>query len=168
MWQRLAASIVLIGLLLPSPHVSAADMTPDTKSWTKISAFWNNGTLPPPHRRSGSLELLANGEGRQVLVKGYQADDANSVAQVFTVDASSLKALTEQLVALKAFSTRWQELSPHPVGGSMRWLQIETTTGTIEVPPFPVGKQRERAEQIFAAVKAIVPKATVETDHESD
>lgn len=168
MWLRFTASVLLIVLVLPLTRVSAANMTLDAKSWTKISAFWNNGTLPPPHRRSGSLELRSNGEGRQVLVSGYQADDANSVAQVFAVDAASLKALTEQLVALKAFSTRWQELNPHPVGGSMRWLRIETEAGTIEVPPFPVAKQRERAEQIFAAVKAVVPKTTVEADHESD
>ncbi|AVP97466.1 hypothetical protein C7S18_09770 [Ahniella affigens] len=147
----------LLIVLATLTSVGSANVMADNTAWTRISVFWNNGSLPPPHRRSGSLVLEANGQGTQSLVQGYHVDAASTTKQDFVVAAAKLAALSEQLRKLKAFSTRWQALEPHPVGGSMRWLRIETASGVIEIPPFPIAKQRERAAEIIAAVKAVVP-----------
>lgn len=151
----LAYAVVFASLWIPS--IAGADMKQHLPSWTQISAFWNNGTVPPPHRRSGRLVIGANGQARRVQVRGYDPNPDTETVQAFELDSATLQALTAQLDALKAFSTRWQVLDPHPIGGSMRWVHIETSRGTIEVPAFPVPSQRERADQIFAAIAAVVP-----------
>ena len=157
---RRDASLSLLMVLALLASDGSADVKAENASWTRISVFWNNGSLPPPHRRSGSLVLAANGHGTQTLVQGYHADAASTTKQAFVVSAATLAVLGDQLLQHKAFSTRWQELEPHPVGGSMRWLQIETASGVVEIPPFPIGKQRARADAIISAVRAVVPVAT--------
>lgn len=151
---------VLFGGCLAFTTSSGADRKDTQKPmpWTRITAHWNNGTLPPPHRRSGTLELQADGAFTRTLRRGYGDEAANAEVTEGRIDAAALSALTTQLEALGLRTIRWQEAERHPVGGSMRWIVVSGPEGNVTVPAFPVDSQREAARQVFDAVMAAVPR----------
>lgn len=155
-----ALALILVLLFLPasSPMLARSANAPAATDWSRITASWNNGSLPPPHRRSGQLTIHADGRVERVAMHGYDADAANTVRSEGRIDETALATLRRQLDELDAYNTRWQEEPRPPVGGPMRWVSIETATETITVPPFPVATQVERARAVFDAVRAAVPR----------
>ena len=125
--------------------------------WSTLSAHWNNGTLPPPHRRSGSVIIHSDGHGERHSVRGYDTSAENTVVVPFQLTQEQVDHLSRELVRLNAFDTQWKELDQHPVGGRMRWVTIEHAGGRVSVPPFPIARQAELANKIHEAITAAAP-----------
>ncbi|MBK8285070.1 MAG: hypothetical protein IPK97_09385 [Ahniella sp.] len=109
----------VIGAIGVLPGKVSADV-PETKEgtmiWSKLSAHWNNGTLPPPYRRSGSVIIHADGRGERHSVRGYDSSGDNTVIVPFQLTPGQIDQLSRELVRLKAFDTQWKEMDQHPVG----------------------------------------------------
>ncbi len=167
-----SGGLLLAVLAMMSPAGEAAgkrEALEQTVRWNTVSAHWNNGTLPPPYRRSGSVTIHSDGRGERASVRGYVADAENTVTASFQLTPEQLKHLSSELVRLKAFETRWKELDQHPVGGRMRWVTIQQENGGVSVPPFPVAAQAERAGQIHDLIMSAAPPpdaAAVKTEDE--
>lgn len=151
---------VLFGGSLTFAPSSGADHKDTQKPmpWTRITAHWNNGTLPPPHRRSGVLDVQADGTFTRTERRGYGDDAANAEVSEGMIDTAALSALTNRLEALGLWTIRWQEAERHPVGGSMRWVIVSEPDGRVAVPAFPVDAQVEAARNIVDAVLGAAPR----------
>lgn len=158
MHRALALILALLPLPASSPMLARSATDAAATDWSRITASWNNGSLPPPHRRSGQLTIHADGRFQRLAMQGYDADAANIVRSEGRIDEAALATLRRKLVELDVYSTRWQEDPRPPVGGPMRWVSIETAAETITVPPFPIVAQAERARAVFDAVRAVEPR----------
>jgi hypothetical protein len=154
----LALILALLSLPASSPMPTRSANAPAAADWSRITASWNNGSLPPPYRRSGQLTIHADGRFERVAMQGYDAEAGNTVRSDGRIDQAALATLRRKLVELDVYNTRWQEEPRPPVGGPMRWVSIETAAETITVPPFPVAEQTERARAVFDAVRAVEPR----------
>jgi len=153
----IAASCVVFLCAVFMPGRAGAGETygnqePDTMPWITISAHWNNGSLPPPHRRSGSLVLHNNGNHERTELRGYAKDGGSTTTTRGRISFPELVALTNALDAAGIHEIPWQEAKEHPVGGSMRWLSVTTEGGNIDIPAFPIDSQKAKADEMFDLV----------------
>jgi hypothetical protein len=151
--------ILSIALLLTS---NLQAKTPNTKpNWQIITAGWNNGTVAPPYRQSGSLRIQRDGSITLINEKGYDGTQRSETK--LRVTEADILALHQQLLALNAYKTRWKASENPPIGGSQQYVDIQFAKRSIQIPSYAHSEQeRERARKIWAAIMELQNKAKPE------
>lgn len=125
-----------------------------------IQYHGDNGSLPPPYRRSTSISVDGEGRGRLIRRHGYDlTDPAQAFESDFVLSVDQRLAFARRLEELGAWKVRWKEQSRPPVGGPLVHLRLTSGERVIEVPAFPVASQQELASQLREAVTALVPES---------
>lgn len=130
--------------------------------WQPLSIQYHgdNGSLPPPYRRSTSISIDAEGRGKLIRRHGYDlTDPAQAFESDFQLNVEQREAFARQLDEVGAWKVRWKEQSRPPVGGSLVHLRLMSGERVIEVPAFPVASQQALAAQLRDAVIALVPES---------
>lgn len=133
-----------------------------------VAVLWqaDNGSLPPPYRRSTEIEIDAAGRGRLLRVHGYDRNDpAQRFECMFTVEAARMQDFARRSEELGAWRTRWRERARVPVGGPLVHLRLLRGEQRVALPVFPVAAQREAVEALRGEVLAMLPaEATAARD----
>ena len=116
-----------------------------------ISYSSDNGSVPPPHRRSLSAALDADGALRVERTRGY--GDADREIEVSTAAPDVVAALVEDLRRLGLFTTAWSEPDRRVVGGSARRVEVRVGDDHAVIPSAVVAEQREARDAIVACVQ---------------
>jgi hypothetical protein len=125
--------------------------------WISMTVGWNNGTVAPPYRKSGSMMIKADESILLTQLEGYDPKEPNKTKLVhYQAEPKALADLLTRLESLGAFNTNWQAAKDPPVGGSQRFTSIELKDRIIAIPSYAeTAAQRERAAQIFAAISGL-------------
>lgn len=124
----------------------------------------DNGSVPPPYRRSTSITIDAEGHGRLLRLHGYDHSDAAQRFEfAFVLAAERRAAFARRLQELKLWETRWREPPAErmPIGGPLVHLRFRRGEEQVAVPPVPVAKQRELAQELRAEVLALLPAEAI-------
>ena len=132
-------------------HAPAAAMPPPAVT---LDYYADNGSLPPPHRRSTHATLAADGRLVVTRTSGYDGDGDASEHAVAHDDAA---ALVRDLRALGLFSTAWAEPERRTVGGGLRRLRVTAGEEHAEIPALVHADQRDAKRAILARVLAALP-----------
>ncbi len=120
----------------------------------------DNGSLPPPYRRSTQISVDAAGHGQFIRRHGYDlTDPAQRFAADFVLDIDQQQAFARRLDEIGAWQTRWKAQLRPPVGGPLVHLRLVQGERVVELPAFPQARQQARAAAVRAAVLALVPEA---------
>lgn len=118
----------------------------------------NNGSLPPPYRRSTEIVIDADGQGVLRRRHGYDLTDrAQLFEQAFSLTPTAMESFGLRMAELGAMDHAWREQSRPPVGGSVILVRLTQGDQVVEVPAFPIASQQELAGSVRAAVMALVP-----------
>jgi hypothetical protein len=151
------APLLLAVLLLAACAGGAADGPPPADFSLRYD--WREGSLPPPYHYEYTITLAADGSGLMTMTPDYPGEGVPVWEEPFSVSPDELDRLHDLLIEQGLLRERWRAEDDPPVGGSYAWLEVTRDGRTIEIPPFPIDGQRERAATIFAAVEAAVPQA---------
>lgn len=125
-----------------------------------VSFDADNGSVPPPYRRSTSIEIAADGSGRLVRLLGYDLQDpAQRFEYAFILTGDQQQALARRLEELGLWTTRWRERQRVPVGGPHVHLRFSRGDQKIVLPAYPVAHQEAAVEALRSEVRALVPEA---------
>jgi hypothetical protein len=144
-------------LLLAACGADAAEGPPPADFSLRYD--WREGSLPPPYHYEYTITLAADGSGLMALTPDYPGEGVPVWEEPFSVPPDEVDRLHDLMVEQGLLRERWRAEDSPPVGGSYAWLEVARDGRTIQIPPFPVAGQRERAATIFAAVEAAVPQA---------
>lgn len=149
-----------LGLALLALAMPTADALPATA--IRVQYVGDNGSLPPPYRRSTEIRIDADGRGTLLRRHGYDLQDASQQFEIsFVVDADRRVALAQRLDELRVWDVRWKEMQRAPVGGPLVHLRLARGDREIVVPEFPIASQRELADTLRADVLALVPESAI-------
>jgi len=142
--------------------VSLAGETRDALAPLAIRYLSNNGSLPPPHRRSTQITITAAGEGCYSRLQGYDQDDpAQRFATNFTLDEAALQGFARRVRQLGVMDLRWREQSRPPVGGPVVLVRLSQSGRTVDVPAFPDTSQQDLAAALRSAVLELLPETVL-------
>jgi hypothetical protein len=120
----------------------------------------DNGSLPPPHRRSTEIVVDAAGHGMLTRVHGYDRNDpAQRFERSFTVSPRQREIFARRLDELGLWTTRWRERERVPVGGPLVHVGFRRGEQSVSLPAFPLASQQDAVEALRAEVLALVPAA---------
>ena len=121
----------------------------------------NNGSVPPPYRRSTEVVIDAKGRGRVSRLLGYdRTDAAQRYAIEFTTSAAVMHAVAAAMDSLGVFTTRWRERPEAPVGGSTTAVKISRGEITVRLPIHAIEAQCAAVAAIIAALRELIPAET--------
>jgi hypothetical protein len=118
---------------------------------------WQEGSLPPPYHYEYTITIDMAGQGQIVMVPDYSFSNPPTWTETFTLTTAALDQLYRLLIDKGLFTQRWQAQTDPPVGGSYDSLQVTAHRQQIDIPSFVVPLQATAAEDMTAAVRALVP-----------
>ncbi|HEY0603996.1 MAG TPA: hypothetical protein VGD58_13845 [Herpetosiphonaceae bacterium] len=121
---------------------------------------WREGSLPPPYHYEYSITLTAKGNCELIMIPDYPAPDVPQWRELFQVPVADRDRLYQQLLDLGLFTQSWREETNRRVGGSSADLTVVANETKFEIPNQVVESQEDKAEEIYATIKAIVPPET--------
>lgn len=125
-----------------------------------LSLSSDNGSLPPPHRRSSEIRIEADGSAEYASLLGYdRSDPQRQLRSSFALDAAQRAQLIDLCARLAVFSTDWQEDERPHVGGSGVALMLSDGSRTVRIPRQPIESQRPARDGLVAAIHALVPES---------
>jgi hypothetical protein len=128
-----------------------------------ISLHSDNGSVPPPHRRSTSIEIDAAGHGVYESLSGYDREAPGMCYRAeFTLGAEARAAFAAEIERIGVFDRAWREREKVPVGGPLRSASLSRGEQRVRIPPFPVEKDAQAAREVLAAIHALVPEEVLE------
>jgi hypothetical protein len=119
---------------------------------------WREGSLPPPYHYEYTISIAPDGRGQVVMVPDYPSDKVPTWTETFTLQPAQLDTLYQSLVEQGLFRQSWRAQDNPPVGGSSQSLVITAQGKTVVLPAYVLIEQEAAAEEIYAAVMALVPK----------
>lgn len=120
---------------------------------------WREGSLPPPYHYEYSIRLQSDGAGEVTMVPDYAGDEVPVWSEPFSVSREQVAQLYGVIVDRGLFSQTWRELEDPPVGGSSEMMSVVANGRIVTIPAFLPPDQRERAEDLYAALRSLVPTA---------
>lgn len=124
----------------------------------------DNGTVPPPYRRSTRIEVDTSGNGRLTRLCGYDLTDPARRCDIpFQLSADQLREFAQLVDSLAVFDQEWIPGTDAPVGGPLTYLSLLRGETRIRIPPHPRRRQREAAEALRSGVRGLVPAEVVAT-----
>ena len=148
-------------LLVLTTGCAAMNPTPDPLNARpadfKVVYDWQEGSLPPPYHYEYTITLEPDGQGQIVMVPDYAFSNPPTWTETFTVTPAQLDQFYRLLIDKGLFTQRWQAQADPPVGGSYDSLSITAHGKQITIPSFVIPAQAAAAEDISAALRALVP-----------
>jgi len=118
----------------------------------------DNGTVPPPFRRSLRIDIDAEGRGRVTRQIGYNVGDAaNRIEIDFAPASEALSALARLIDRLNVFEHNWARAEDTPTGGPLTYLSIQRGATRVRIPPYPLDALRAAADSLRSAVRELLP-----------
>lgn len=140
-----------------------ADQAAAPRPPLSVALHADNGSLPPPHRRSTEVHIDATGQARYTYLVGYDREDPQRrYEETFLVPPVAHAELDALLDREAVFDTTWQETPRRPVGGPMTLLSFARDDRQVRIPPFPIEPQQEAARSLAAAVLTLLPAEILE------
>lgn len=128
-----------------------------------ISLHSDNGSLPPPYRRSTSIEIDAEGHGVYESLSGYDREAPGMLYRAeFTLDAKARSAFAAEIERIGVFDRAWREREKVPIGGPLHSASLVRGEQRVRIPPFPVERDAQAAREVLAAIHALVPEEVLE------
>ncbi len=122
----------------------------------------DNGTVPPPYRRSTRIEVDTDGNARLTRLCGYDLTDPRRRLELaFQVAAQPLDEFNQLVDALGVFDQQWIPGTDATVGGPLTYLSLQRGDIRVRIPPHPCSRQGDAAEALRNAVRALVPGEAV-------
>ena len=119
----------------------------------------DNGSVPPPHRRSTDIRIDADGSGTLTRLHGYDhSDSSQRFETAFVVSPEQRQRFAQRLQQLGLWDTRWRERDRVPVGGPRVYLLFSRGGQKVTLPAFPITRQQEAVDALRAEVLALVPE----------
>ena len=129
-----------------------------------ITLTSDNGSVPPPHRRSTELSIESDGRARMEARRGYDLTDADQRHAIeFQLTADQQRRLSLQCDISGVFSTTWQEVERPNIGGSSMLLSIRDGQRSVRIPGQLIEPQRYALDQLVAMIRALVPESALQT-----
>lgn len=122
-----------------------------------VAYDWREGSLPPPYHYEYSITLNDEGLCEIIMMPGYDRAEVPRWEERFEVPAADRDRLYQQFLDLGLFTQSWREASELRVGGSTQWMTVVANGTQVKLPAQVVESQEAAAEQIYAAVHAIIP-----------
>lgn len=122
-----------------------------------VEYHWSAGTMPPPHHYEYTITIEPSGLGKMVLIPDYPRDEVPRWTEPFTIEPEALDALYNVMVENGLFTRTWRQKDDPPVGGSAQWMVVVADGRHVEVKTYPVVAQEAAAEEIYSAVRGLVP-----------
>lgn len=124
-----------------------------------VSLHSDNGSVPPPYRRSTSIRIDAAGHGVYESLSGYDREAPGQLYRAeFAVGAEARSAFAAEIARLGVFERNWRERDKVPVGSPLRSASLARGEQRVRIPPFPVEEDTEAAREVLAAIHALVPE----------
>lgn len=122
----------------------------------------DNGSVPPPYRRSTDVSIDADGSGMLTRLCGYDHSDASQRFEFpFVLSTEQRQQFAQRLQQLGLWETRWRERERVPVGGPRVYLSFHRGAQKVTLPAFPIARQQEAVDALRAEVLALVPEAAI-------
>ncbi len=151
---RVLSSLAAIMLAMT---VGAA--SPDSTTRFSIVVSGNNGSLPPPHRRSTEIRINADGKAQFEKRLGYDLQDSKQRFEyAFQISADQRSALAALISELRVFETPWREVERPTVGGSSVVVSCSDGKRELRIPSQLLPEQRAARDRLVAAVQSLVPE----------
>ena len=123
----------------------------------------DNGTVPPPYRRSLHIHVDACGNGVVGRQLGYDLTaPGNRFDTAFTVARDRWVGFAKLVDELAVFAEDWTRAVDTPTGGPLTHLTLRRGDTQVVIPPYPRKPQQELAESVRGAVRELVPEAAVD------
>lgn len=136
---------------------------PCTAEPVAVSLRLDNGSVPPPYRRSTSIVIDTAGRGVYESLAGYDREAPGQLYRAeFILDADRQNAFAAEVKRLRVFERSWHELDKIPVGGPLRSATLTRGEQQVRIPPFPIEADVESAREVLAAIQALVPEDILE------
>lgn len=124
-----------------------------------LSLSRDNGSLPPPHRRSSEIRIEPDGSAAYESLLGYdRSDSRNRLLSNFVLDAAQRAQLIDLCARLAVFSTEWREVERPNVGGPSVVLMLSDGNRTARIPSQPIESQRAARDELVTSIQALVPE----------
>lgn len=139
--------------------MAAGASSPDSITRFSIVVSSNNGSLPPPHRRSTQISIDPDGNARFEKRLGYDLQDTKQRFEyAFQVSADQRSALSALISELRVFETPWREVERPTVGGSSVVVSCSDGKRELRIPSQLLSEQRAARDRLVAAVQSLVPE----------
>lgn len=164
---------MLIGCAnLQSPFPAPEQPTPSAQLWPmptppkerpgdfSILYRWSTGTVAPPYYYKYSIMINSSGQGEIQFIPNYpQEDDQLPVwVEPFSVSDQDLDQLYQLMHSQGLWSYSWRDLGDPPVGAGSQSMAVTADGLVIETSAYLSDEQDKQLEEIYTAVKALVPK----------
>lgn len=120
---------------------------------------WGNGALPPPHHYDYTVHLGPGaGTGRVEFRPGH--DSVPVWTETFPVSEAQLRSVYAVFMARGVFDRAWSEGQPM-AGGETEWLEATADGRSVTLPSQPRDEDRAALREVYAAVRAVVPRGVI-------
>jgi hypothetical protein len=119
--------------------------------------FYHEGSLPSPDYYEYTILVRPDGSGELRFWPDYPAHHPEPVLFPFYASQAELADLYRQMTQVGLFNRQWRETENPPTGGSRAWIEVTAEQKQYAIPPNLTPREKARAEQIYAAVRALIP-----------
>jgi hypothetical protein len=120
---------------------------------------WGNGALPPPYHYDYTIRLGPGaGTGRVEFRPGH--DSLPVWTETFPVTEAQLRSVYAVFMARGVFDRAWGEGQPM-AGGETEWLEATAGGRRVTLPSQPRDEDRTALREVYAAVRAVVPRGLI-------
>lgn len=150
-----ALAVVCLGCARAGPTNEPDETLPDD---FRLDYHWQAGTMPPPHHYEYDISIDATGRGEITMIPDYPREGVPVWTKQFTVEPADVHELYGLLVANELLTENWRAAEDPPVGGSVRYMHVTAGEHEVAIPAFPASGQKEKAAEMYAAVRNLVPE----------
>jgi len=130
--------------------ITVGASSPDSTIRFSIVVSSNNGSLPPPHRRSTEIRIDADGSAQFEKRLGYDLQDTNQhFEHVFQISTEQRSALAALISELRVFETPWREVERPTVGGSSVFVICSDGKRDVRIPSQLLAEQHAARDRLW-------------------
>jgi hypothetical protein len=120
---------------------------------------WGNGALPPPYHYDYTVHVGPGaGTGRVDFRPGH--DSVPVWTETFPATEAQLRSMYAVFMARGVFDRAWSEGQPM-AGGETEWLEATAGGRSVTLPSQPRDEDRAALREVYAAVRAVVPRGVI-------
>ena len=150
------AALALLAAGCGTPEAGGARAPGAVPADFAVRYEWGNGALPPPYHYDYTIHLGPGaGTGRVEFRPGH--DSLPVWTETFPVTEAQLRSVYAVFMARGVFDRAWGEGRPM-AGGETEWLEATAGGRTVTLPSQPRDEDRVALREVFAAVRAVVPR----------
>lgn len=120
--------------------------------------------MPPPYYHEYDVHLAAGaegggGEGVVVYRPDYPGEKTPEWRDSFPVSGEAVACVHRLLRRRGILERQWQSEEEPPIGGEVEWMEVSAAGRRVDIPPHPGSGGDVGLEDVYAAVKGLVPRA---------